>query len=266
MGERTTLHKTMNLKAASGLPNETRTERGTKSHIPKVFERKESANSSTHLEKRKASRSVHSSRIAEGKKAKLEKELREMKKHMGLMMNHMKAKVARNLDDLVHQFDSPFTTRIVDYPLPPKFKIPQLKNFDGLKYPFDYLESIKTVMQLQVVPDEIMCRAFPMALRGSARVWFNQLEIASIDSFIQPSRTFIDHFIGRQQRGQPPTHLLNVRQREGETLRSYIVQFNKEALQIDRPNEHVTLIAFIAGLHKGDFLFSFIKRTTGILV
>lgn len=182
------------------------------------------------------------------------------------MTNHMKAKAAQNLDDLVHQSDSPFTTRIVDYPPPPKFKIPQLKNYDGLKDPFDYLESIKIVMQLQVVPKEIMCKAFPMALRGSARVWFNQLETASIDLFVQPSRTFIDHFISRQRKGHPPTHLLNVWQREGETLRSYVVRFNKEALQIDRPNEHVTLTAFIAGLQKGDFLFSFIKRTTRILV
>ena len=38
------------------------------------------------------------------------------------------------------------------------------------KDPFDYLEAFKTIIQLQAVPEEIMCRAFPMGLRGSVRV------------------------------------------------------------------------------------------------
>jgi hypothetical protein len=114
-------------------------------------------------------------------------------------------------------------------------------------------------MQLQTVPEEIMCQAFPMGLRGSARVWFNKFESESIGSFVQLSRAFIDHFIGGQQRGRPPTHLLNIKQMEGESLRAYVHRFNKEAMQIDRPKEDVTLTAFMAGLRKGDFLYNLCK-------
>jgi hypothetical protein len=103
-------------------------------------------------------------------------------------------------------------------------------------------------MQLQAVPYEIMCRAFPMALKGLARVWFNKLETESVSSFVKLSRAFIDHFIGCQRRGHPPIYLLNVKQMEGESLRVHC--FNKEALQIDRPKEDVTLTAFMAGLRK----------------
>ena len=146
---------------------------------------------------------------------------------MGDMKNSLKVKVTCNLDNLMHQVDSAFIPSIANFPLPPRFKVPQLENFDGTKDPFDYLEAFKTIMQQQAVLEKIMCRAFPMGLRGFARVWFNKLESESIGSFVQLSRAFIDHFIGGQRRGRPPTYLLNVKQMEGEPLRAYVHRFNK---------------------------------------
>ena len=120
---------------------------------------------------------------ADSRAAKLEEELKKMRKQMKEMKSQVKAKAAKNLDMLVHRSESPFTKRVDEYPFPTKFKIPQLETFDGFKYPIDYLDSFRTVMRLQGVSDEIMCRAFPTNLRGSARTWFNQLETGSIDMF-----------------------------------------------------------------------------------
>uniref|UniRef100_A0A2N9F3F9 Uncharacterized protein n=1 Tax=Fagus sylvatica TaxID=28930 RepID=A0A2N9F3F9_FAGSY len=143
---------------------------------------------------------ARSSRGPDDKTTRLEEELHEMRKQMGDMKNSLKAKAACNLDNLVHRADSPFIPSIANFPLPSRFK---------------------------AVPEEIMCRAFPMGLRGSARVWFNKLESESIGSFIQLSRAFIDHFIS--------------------------------AKKIDRPKEDVTVTAFMAGLRKGDFLYDLCK-------
>ena len=98
-----------------------------------------------------------------------------------------------------------------------------------------------------------------MGLRGSAKVWFNKLESESIGSFVQLSRAFIDHFIGSQRRGQPPTNLLSVKQMEGESLRAFVHRFNEEAMKINRPKEDVTITAFMARLRKGDFLYDLCK-------
>uniref|UniRef100_A0A2N9GAF3 Reverse transcriptase n=1 Tax=Fagus sylvatica TaxID=28930 RepID=A0A2N9GAF3_FAGSY len=133
------------------------------------------------------------------------------------------------------------------------------KTFDGFKDLLDYLDSFRSVMRLQGMSDEIMCRTFPTNLRGSARTWFNQLETGSIDTFAQLSRAFIDNFIGGRRSVRPANYLLNIRQREGESLRSYVQRFNKEAVQIDESNEYVAFIAFNAGLRKGDFLFQLCK-------
>ena len=42
-------------------------------------------------------------------------------------------------------------------------------------------------------------------------------------------------------------------------MRSYVQCFNKEAVQIDEPDEYEALMAFNASLRKGDFLFQLCK-------
>ncbi len=93
-------------------------------------------------------RSARLSKEPDTKTTRLEEELHEMKKHMGDMKNRLKANAARNLDNLVHWVDSPFIPRIANFPLPSKFKVPPLENFDGTKDPFDYLEAFKTIMHM----------------------------------------------------------------------------------------------------------------------
>ena len=67
---------------------------------------------------------------------------------MGDMKNSLKAKAAHNLDHLVHRADLPFIPSIANFPLPPRFKVSPLENFDWTKDPFDYLEAFKMIMQL----------------------------------------------------------------------------------------------------------------------
>uniref|UniRef100_A0A2N9GXI9 Uncharacterized protein n=1 Tax=Fagus sylvatica TaxID=28930 RepID=A0A2N9GXI9_FAGSY len=191
--------------------------------------------------------------------AKWEEEIKAMRAQMGEMKDEFKGRATKNIDDLVQGTDSPFTEKVISFPLPSKFRMPSLEIFDGSKDPLDHLESFKTVMCLQGVPDEIMCRAFPTTLKGPARIWFKKLMPGSVGSFAQLSRLFFNHFIGGQRYGRPTTHLLNVKQKEGETLRSYLTRFNKETLLVDGADDKVVLTAFISGLQSGDFLFSVYK-------
>ena len=179
---------------------------------------------------------------------KWEQEMKAMRAQMGEMKDEFKGRAAKNLDDLVHGTDSPFTKTETSFPLPAKFRIPTLETFDGSKDPLDHLESFKTMMCLQGIPDEIMCHAFPTTLKGPARIWFKKLTPSLVGSFAQLSSLFFNHFIGGQQCGQPTTHLLNVKRKKGETLRSYLTRFNKEMLLVDGIDDKVVLTAFIFGL------------------
>ena len=92
-----------------------------------------------------------------------------MKVQMEVMMNALKGRVSSDLDNLVNHTDSPFTTAVNSFPLPHKFRMLHKDSYDGVKDPLDYLETFKTLMHLQGVADEIMCRAFPTTLKGVAK-------------------------------------------------------------------------------------------------
>ena len=53
---------------------------------------------------------------------------------------------------------------------------------------------------------------------------------------------------------------MSIKQREDETLRSYISRFNKEALLIDEADDKILVAAFTNGLRKGKFLYSLYKN------
>ena len=98
----------------------------------------------------------------------LKEEMDQMKKVMEEMKENMRR--ANSIEDLVHKTDSPFTASINGHLLPSKFKLPSLDSYNGTRDPFDHIATFKTTMHLQGVPDEIMCKAFPITLKGPARV------------------------------------------------------------------------------------------------
>ena len=53
---------------------------------------------------------------------------------------------------------------------------------------------------------------------------------------------------------------MNIKQREDETLRSYITRFNKEPLSINEADDKILVAAFTNGLRNGKFLFSLYKN------
>ena len=123
-------------------------------------------------------------------------EMQAMKEQMEVMMNALKGRVSNDLDDLVNKTDSPFTTSVNSFPLPQKFHMPHIESYNGVKDPLDHLETFKTLMHLQGVPDEIMCRVFLTTLKGPVRIWFSRLTLNSVNTFKKLSTQFTSHFIG----------------------------------------------------------------------
>ena len=153
--------------------------------------------------------------------------MQAMKEQMDVMMNALKGQVSSDLDDMVHRIDSLFTASVNSFPLPPKFHMPQVENYDGNKDSLDHLESFKTLMHLLGVPNEIMCRVFPTTLKGPTRIWFSRLTPNSISTFKELSAQFALHFIEEHTYNKSTACLISIKQQEDETLRSYIARFNR---------------------------------------
>ena len=149
----------------------------------------------------------------------MENELRNMRKEMDELKSVMKYKGGENLEGMIWRMDSPLITEVLNHPLPPKFCLPQLESYDSSKDPLDHIKSFKTLMLLQITPNEVMRKAFLTTFKGIARVWFSKILSATITDFKQLNKGFVHHFIGGQRHKKPTGHLLNIQQAEGESLR-----------------------------------------------
>ena len=138
--------------------------------------------------------------------------MKNMRKELDKVKIAMKDKTTINLDGIIKRIDSPFTTSVLECPLPPSFHLPQLEVYNGTKDPLDHKEAFKTILSLQQTPDEVICRTFPATLRGAAKVWLSKLPMVFIANFDQLSDSFVRHFIGGQCHKRPTSYLLTVKQ------------------------------------------------------
>ena len=112
-----------------------------------------------------------------------EKRFRDIQQELSHMKEAVKSQALVSMDALVQQTESPFTAGLLHFPIPAKFKMPQIETFDGMKDPIDHLNTYKNQMELHGYQDPIQCRAFAITLKGPALAWFNRLPPSSISSF-----------------------------------------------------------------------------------
>ena len=191
-----------------------------------------------------------------------EQRFRSLQQELGRVKEVVKGRAPDTMDTLVQQTESPFTAEVLRYPLPTKFRMPQVETFDGVKDLVDHLNTYKNQMELHGYPDPIQCRAFATTLKGPALAWFNRIPHSSIFSFRELSIAFVSHFIGARTYRKPSYHLLTVKQGSQESLKSYVQRFNAESLKIDVPDEKFAITAFIArlGVQSRDLMFSISKN------
>ena len=191
-----------------------------------------------------------------------EQRFRSLQQEIDRVKEMVKGRALDTMDTLVQQTESPFTVEVLRYPLPTKFRMPQVETFDGAKDPVDHLNTYKNQMELHGYQDLVRCRAFATTLKGSALAWFNRIPPSSISSFRELSIAFVSHFIGARTYRKPSYHLLTVKQGTQESLKSYVHRFNAESLKIDVPDEKLAITTFISGLgvQSNDLMFSISKN------
>ena len=64
------------------------------------------------------------------------------------MKEAVKGRAPVSMDALVQQTESPFTTGVLHFPLPTKFRTSQIETFDETKDPIDHLNTYKNQMEL----------------------------------------------------------------------------------------------------------------------
>ena len=76
-----------------------------------------------------------------------------------------------------------------------------------------------------------------------------------MSSFEELSKLFVNNFIKGQRHKRSSSSLLTIEQGENESLRSFIIHFNKEALTMDEMNDKLLLAAFHNGVNSDLFIY-----------
>ena len=140
-----------------------------------------------------------------------EQRFRNLQQELSRVKEVVKGRALDTMDTLVQQTESPFTAEVLHFPLPVKFRMPQVETFDGGKDPVDHLNTYKNQMELHGYQDPVRCRAFTTTLKGPALAWFNRIPPSSISSFMELSIAFVSHFIEARTYRKPSYHLLTVK-------------------------------------------------------
>ena len=191
-----------------------------------------------------------------------EQRFKSLQQELSHVKEVVRERAPDTMDTLVQQTKSPFTAEFLHFPLPAKFRMPQVEAFDGVRDPVDHLNTYKNQMELHGYQDPVRCRAFSITLKGPSLAWFNRLPPSSISSFRELSIAFVSHFIGARTYRKTSYHLLAIKQGSQEYLRSYVQRFNAESLKVDIPDEKFTITVFIAslGVQSKDLMFSISKN------
>ena len=136
-----------------------------------------------------------------------EQRFRDLQQELRRVKEVVKGRTPDTMDTLVQQTESPFTPEVLNYPLPAKFRVPQVEAFDGVKDPVDHLNTYKNQMELHGYPDPVRCRVFATTLKGPAMAWFNRIPPSTISSLRELSIAFVSHFIGARTYRKPSYHL-----------------------------------------------------------
>ena len=151
-----------------------------------------------------------------------EQRFKSLQQELSRVKEVVKGRAPDTMNTLVQQTESPFTAEVLHFPLPVKFRMPQVEAFDGVRDPVDHLNTYKNQMELHGYQDSVRCRAFATILKGLALAWFNRLPPSSITSFRELSIVFVSHFIGARTYRKPSYHLLTIKQGSQESLKSYV--------------------------------------------
>ncbi|XP_019151745.1 PREDICTED: uncharacterized protein LOC109148386 [Ipomoea nil] len=137
------------------------------------------------------------------------------------------------------------------FKIPGDFKFPEQATFDGSGDPREHLLSYQAKMQVLGVRDPVMCRAFLPTLKGSAQRWLVAQPPGTIHSFEELADRFMSHYAANIKPQKDLTHLGDIHQDEGESLKTYLARWQKEIQSIEEVEDQTALTFFIESLRSG---------------
>ncbi|KAI0498644.1 hypothetical protein KFK09_019534 [Dendrobium nobile] len=127
--------------------------------------------------------------------------------------------------------------------------------------PYEHIYYYRTIMHIRRTSDALLCQVFPATLKGLVRTWFYSLPSGTIPSFVKLAKAFVEQFVANRRIAKDSSHLSEICQNEGESLKEYFQQFSIEARQFSRVDPELLRGVFLGGLRPGPFYSSLMRDT-----
>nr|GEV66995.1 reverse transcriptase domain-containing protein [Tanacetum cinerariifolium] len=139
-------------------------------------------------------------------------------------------------------FENPFTSRIWYFDLPKKTRMPKnVKTYDRSDDPEDHLKIFQAAAKVERWAMPSWCHMSNSTLTGSARVWFDDLPLESIDSYDDLKKVFLVNFLQQKKCIKDPVEIHHIKQREGEFIKDFMQIFKAES----RPSKCMRISGFM---------------------
>nr|GEX64795.1 reverse transcriptase domain-containing protein [Tanacetum cinerariifolium] len=117
---------------------------------------------------------------------------------------------------------NPFTPRIRYFNFS-KTRMPShVKTYDGSEDPEDHLKIFKAAAKTERWAMPTWCHMFNSTLTGNARVWFDDLQPESIDSYDDLKKAFLENYLQQKKYIKDPIEIHNIKQRDGESTEDFM--------------------------------------------
>ena len=213
----------------------------------------------SHCERRHQGKSHHD----ESRHDHRNEEMEDLKKKYAHILSQMDGEGPKSTTwEMLDDENLPFSEQVKAYTMPDKFKMPCVEKYDRGGDPKAHLEVFREHLILHGTLDEIACRAFPLTLTEVANDWFTGLLLKSVNSFKELGHLFLTQFLATRKRKKNVTCLLTLCQGKEESLKDFMLRFNKEKLEVDSPDEKTMLNALMQGIRADRPLMADIAKTT----
>ncbi|GKE50255.1 reverse transcriptase domain-containing protein, partial [Tanacetum coccineum] len=143
----------------------------------------------------------------------------------------------------------PFTPRIRYFDFPKNTRMPNnVKTYDGSDDYEDHLKILQATAKVERWAMPTWYHMFNSTLTGSARLWFDDLPLESVDSYDDLKKEFLANFLQQKKCIKDPVEIHHIKQREWESMEDFVQRFKNESRHVKGAPECMRISGFMYGI------------------
>ncbi|GJT67363.1 reverse transcriptase domain-containing protein [Tanacetum coccineum] len=123
-----------------------------------------------------------------------------------------------------------------------------VKTYDGSDDSEDHLKIFQAAAKVERWAMPTWCHMFNSTLIGSARVWFDDLPLESVDSYDESKKAFLANFLQQKKCIKYPVEIHHIKQRERESTKDFVQRFKAESRYVKGALECMRISEFMHGI------------------